>query len=185
MIIHSAYHGSMNDVQKFLTLFEQQALLSLSILDSVPPLLWTALPADSDTNYLGTRINKITVDALVRHMCLTETGWIEQLPLLAPGAAMPPPIGSPRLGGIAPGPELVAAYRRCLAHNLQAVAALGESDLAKELTFVGRRYTVQGFLWAIYGHHCYHFGQADLLLRQQGFLPGEFLEYARTEQVII
>lgn len=181
----AAYHGGMSNVHPFLALFEQQALLSLSILDTVPLPLWTALPADSDTNYLGTRVHKITVDALVRHMCLAETGWIEQLPLLEPGAAMPPPMGSTRLDGIASGPELVAAYRRWLAHNLQAVAALDEVTLVKEVTFVGRRYTVQGFLWAIYGHHCYHFGQADLLLRQQGFLPGEFLEYAQTGRVIV
>lgn len=175
----------MHEVEKFLSLFEQQANLSLSILETVPIPLWTALPADADTNYLGTRIQKITVDALVRHMCLAETGWIEKLPLLVEGAAMPPPLGSTRLERIAPGPELVAAYRNFLVHNLQAVAALSSDDLAKTFTFVGRRYTVQGFLWAIYGHHCYHFGQADLLLRQQGFLPGEFLEYAQTEAIIV
>lgn len=175
----------MHNVEKFLSLFEQQVHLSLSILEAVPLPLWTALPADSETNYLGTRIHKITVDALVRHMCLAETGWIEQLPLLAEGAAMPPPLGSTRLEGVAPGAELVAAYRQWLAHNLQAVAALSPADLAKTLTFVGRRYTVQGFLWAIYGHHCYHFGQADLLLRQQGFLPAGFLEYAQTEAIIV
>jgi uncharacterized damage-inducible protein DinB len=49
---------------------------------------------------------------------------------------------------------------------------------------MGRRFTVEGFLWALYGHHCYHFGHVDLLMRQQDVTPPEFIQLPELERVI-
>lgn len=44
-------------------------------------------------------------------------------------------------------------------------------------TFVGRRFTVMGFLWAIHGHHGIRLGPIDLVLRPLGDM--EWHERAR------
>src|SRR3546814_7498940 len=68
--------------------------------------------------------------------------------------------------------------------SLEAVRGYSEETLAKPFVFVGRHFTVGGFLWAVYGHHCYHVGQVDQLMRQQSVMPPEFLEYRETEKLI-
>ena len=61
---------------------------------------------------------------------------------------------------------------------------LAVSDLEKEFSFVGRRYTGMGILWAMFGHHAYHLGQLDLLMRQLNFIAPEYMEWSETEKVI-
>ncbi len=56
--------------------------------------------------------------------------------------------------------------------------------LERPVLAMGRRFTVEGFLWALYGHHCYHFGQIDLLMRQQDVTPPEFIQLPELERVI-
>jgi len=82
------------------------------------------------------------------------------------------------------GLPLVNQYRQALKNNLDRIRAMSSEQLATEFNFIGRRYTVQGFLWAIYAHHSYHFGQIDLLLRQQSYLPPEFLELPEVDRLI-
>src|SRR3546814_12097930 len=129
--------------------------------------VWTTVPIDSDANDLGLRFNRITIAALLRHLCLTETLWFNTLPLLDPEAVMAPPNGTGPLDNVEPGPDLLARYELEHFASLEAVRGYSEETLAKPFVFVGRHFTVVGFLWAVYGHHCYHVGQVDQLQRQQ------------------
>lgn len=36
----------MNEVERFMSLINQQMMLSLSVLEQIPQPLWTAIPAD-------------------------------------------------------------------------------------------------------------------------------------------
>ncbi|MBA5638684.1 DinB family protein [Duganella sp. LX20W] len=174
----------MNDHERFLSLFNQQVTLSLNTLEQIPAGLWTSIPADSETNYLGQRISRITIAALAGHLMRAEYYWTTTLSKLAPGEEMVPPVGIPMLELADAGQPLVNQYRQVLEHNLNRLRALSPQQLATEFTFIGRRYTVQGFLWAIYAHHSYHYGQIDLLLRQQSYLPPEFLELPELGRLI-
>src|SRR3546814_9067610 len=99
--------------------------------------------------------------ALLRHLCLTETLWFNTLPLLDPEAVMAPPNGTGPLDNVEPGPDLLARYELEHFASLEAVRGYSEETLAKPFVFVGRHFTVGGFLWAVYGHHCYHVGQVE------------------------
>lgn len=183
-IVNLNRENIMNEFDRFASLFNQQATLSLDVLENIPAQLWTTIPTDSDTNYLGQRIQRITIEALVGHMMRAEDFWVRTLSQIQPGEEMVPPVGIKTLDLERAGAPLVGQYRSVLAHNLATLRSLPESQLATRFSFIGRHYTVQGFLWAMHAHHSYHFGQVDLLLRQQGHLPPEFLELPERERLI-
>lgn len=174
----------MQEVERFLSLFNQQVTLSQTILEQIPAPLWTSMPADSDTNYLGERISRITIEALVSHLIRAEDYWTTTLSQIKPNADMPPPVGVRMLELSNPGLPLINQYRQVLKTNIDRIRMMSPEQLALEFRFIGRKYTVQGFLWAMYAHHCYHFGQVDLLLRQQSYLPPEFLELPELDRLI-
>lgn len=174
----------MSDVDRFLSLFDQHVTLSLDVLEEIPEALWTRIPADSDTNYLGERISRITIEALTAHLMRAEHHWTTTLGRIGPDQEMQPPLGAGLLELSKAGPPLVHQYRGVHENNLARVRSMSTEQLETRFSFIGRRYTVHGFLWAIYAHHCYHFGQIDLLLRQQSHLPPEFLELPERNALI-
>lgn len=174
----------MNEVERFISMFNQQVTLSLNVLEQIPEELWTAIPADSETNYLGQRIKRINIEALVGHLMRAEDYWTKALSQIQSNEEMPPPVGVPMLELAESGMPLVNQYREVLANNLRRIRELSQEQLATVFSFIGRKFTVQGYLWAMYAHHSYHFGQADLLLRQQSYLPPEFLELPDREHLI-
>jgi uncharacterized damage-inducible protein DinB len=174
----------MTDIDRFLSLYQQQVTLSLNVLEGIPPALWTSIPADSETDYLGTRISRITIAALAAHLLQAEDYWISSLAEIDHGQLLPPPVGVPMLKPSEFGMPLIRQYRQALDTNIDRVCALAAEQLATKFNFISRTYTVQGFLWAVYAHHCYYFGQIDLLLRQQGHMPPEFLELPQQGRLI-
>jgi uncharacterized damage-inducible protein DinB len=97
---------------------------------------------------------------------------------------MVPPVGVPMLELADTGMPLVNQYREVLESNLNRIREMPPEQLTTVFTFIGRKFTVQGYLWAIYAHHSYHFGQIDLLLRQQSHLPPEFLELPDRDRLL-
>lgn len=51
-------------------------------------------------------------------------------------------------------------------------------------TIISETYTVMGFLWITFGHHSYHLGQVDMLMRQNGIYPAEYMEWPNTSTLI-
>lgn len=174
----------MNEVERFVSLYNQQVTLSLNVLEQIPEELWTAIPADSDTNYLGQRIKRITIEALAGHLMRAENYWTRTLSRILANEEMPPPVGVPMLELASAGVPLVNQYRMELKNNLNRILGFSPEQLTTVFSFIGRKFTVQGFLWAMYAHHSYHFGQIDLLLRQQSHLPPEFLELPDRDHLI-
>ena len=174
----------MNEFERFCSLFDQEIRHTFDYLSLLEPGHWTGIPANSDALFLGSRIQKITVSALVRHLMHTEKTWIGRLETLAPGGVLPLPGPPAGLDTIADGKDLVEAYRHLHADNLAALARLSPETLTKELVFVDRRYTGMGFLWSVLGHHAYHLGQIDLVMRQQGTEAPEFMEWPETSRIV-
>lgn len=174
----------MDEFERFQSLFNQQVLHTLNTLETVPVPTWQAVPADSSTNYLGARVNRITIEALLKHLCQAEQHWTKALGGVRHGQKMMPPTGEALPSDVKPGLDLISQYRVIHKFNLARIRELEGEQLNTEFLFAERRFTVMGFLWAMYGHHSYHFGQIDLLLRQQEHLPPEFLEYPERSKVI-
>ncbi|MHB0919867.1 MAG: DinB family protein [Thiomonas delicata] len=174
----------MNELKRFISLFDQQVIHTFDYLNMLSDPQWGAIPVDSETLFLGTRVNKITIGALTRHLINAESHWFKQLASLPALAAMPLPGKSDSLDEVADGVALIDAYRAMHATNLESLHALTPADLEKEFVFTGRRYTSIGFLWSVLGHHAYHLGQIDLLMRQQGLAAPEYMEWQETGRLL-
>jgi len=59
---------------------------------------WTGIPVDSDALYSGTRVQKITISAFVRHLMYTGHFWIGGDRFLAAGREHASPGKTVRLG---------------------------------------------------------------------------------------
>lgn len=174
----------MNELKRFISLFDQEVIHTFDYLGMLSDTQWSAIPIDSETLFLGTRVNKITISALARHLINAESHWFEQLAGLPATATMPLPGKSSTLENMPDGPALIDAYRATHAVNLENLHALTPAVLEKELVFTGRHYTGIGFLWSVLGHHAYHLGQIDLLMRQQGLAAPEYMEWQETGRVL-
>ncbi|MEW6611798.1 MAG: DinB family protein [Pseudomonadota bacterium] len=172
----------MNEIARFISLYDQQGLHTMAYLQTLRPADWQAVPLHSDTLFLGSRVNTITIGALARHLISAERNWMQAL--LQGASDIAPPKPDAELARTPDGEPLIAAYRAAHQARLQDLAALREADLDRQLRFAGRRYTAMGLLWALYSHHAYHLGQIDLLMRQQGLLAPEYMEWPETERVI-
>ncbi len=174
----------MTEFERFKSFFAQQSIHTVDYLNMLKEEQWNAIPHDSDALFLGTRVNKITIGALVRHFILAEQHWIKAVGSMPGGSVIPTPGNSALLEKVRDGKELIESYRSAHEQNKQALSDLAVSDLEKEFSFVGRRYTGMGILWAMFGHHAYHLGQLDLLMRQLNFIAPEYMEWSETEKVI-
>lgn len=174
----------MTELERFISLFDQQVVHTWEYLEPLHPEQWSAIPRDSEALFLGARVNKITISALARHLIHAEQHWIEQLHAIPAGGTIPLPGRADALAGIADGAALIMAYREGHGRSLSALRKFTPAGLAKEILFTGRRYTGMGFLWSLFGHHAYHLGQMDLLLRQQDIEAPEYMEWPETRLVL-
>jgi uncharacterized damage-inducible protein DinB len=175
---------TMREIDRFLSLFDQLIEQTLAFVRRINNNAYSAIPVDTDVLFLGTRVNKITIGALLRHLILAETHWFKTLPSLEENAVIPFPQNASLLEGIQDGQPLLDTYRSTYANSRQLLSSLSFSELNKQVSFAGRHYTVMGFLWTILGHHSFHLGQIDLILRQQNITPPEYMEWSETMRVL-
>ncbi len=174
----------MNEQQRFISLFDQEIIHTFDYLEMLTAAHWNAIPCDAEALFLGARVNKITIAALTRHLIHAESHWFEQIASLPAAGTMPVPGKAVLEENIPDGVGLIGAYRAAHAKNMQKLNALTAETLEKEIIFTGRRYTGIGFLWSTLGHHAYHLGQIDLLMRQQETIAPEYMEWRETGRVI-
>jgi len=174
----------MTEFERFKSIFAQQAIHTLDYLTLLKPGQWQSIPHDSDALYLGARVNKITISALVKHLIIAEQQWIRAVKTLPAGSTIPIPGNTAVLDKVKDGKDLSDAYRKAHEENDQLLSDLSLNNLDKELIFAGRRYTGMGILWAMFSHHAYHLGQIDLVMRQLNILAPEYMEWPEIKMVI-
>lgn len=165
----------------FIDLFSKRVEHTFTYLQQLPPEVWTKTPVDSPYMFLGTRVNSIQISTLIRHIALAETHWFEQIQNLPHEGTIPFPANSELLSTVNDGMELITAYRNLHQCSMQLLANMSPENLQKVLCFAGRQYRVETLLWQILGHHSYHMGQVDILMRQLGFEPPEYMEWPQAE----
>ncbi len=174
----------MTELERFRSLFNQEILHTFDYLRIIDEPQWQGIPRDSETLYLGSRVNKITIAALARHLAAAESHWIGRLPAIPPNGTMPMPEKDPVIEAVKTVPSFIDLYEHMHQKNMERLAALGPDDIEKPLVFAARRYTGMGFLWSTLGHHAYHLGQIDLLMRQQGVVAPEYMEWPEKDRVV-
>ncbi len=162
--------------ERFLALFQRMVDHTDAWVSRTPPDKLDWVPIQTSAMRFGDRVSRVTIKSLIAHIVVGEDHWAHSLPVLADGAVMPLPQYS------ALQDELVKGDFRAIAQRTQqtivaAFAALSQSQLDKHVVWVGRTWTVMGFLWAIYAHRAFHIGNIDTYLRQADVVAPEFFEF--------
>ncbi len=121
----------------------------------------------------GERITDVTVKSLLIHLMVSEHLWIRALAHCDDGALVTSPISPELTARLSSGNNLAKAMAMHT-ENMDIVGKFSESTLAKKVTFAECSWTVMGFLWAIFGHHSYHFGHIDMYWRLSGAAGAEY-----------
>lgn len=87
--------------------------------------------------------------------------------------------------GISDGEALINKYKELYKKGVSVLNSYNKLDLEKHVSFFNRKYTGMGFLWIIFGHHSYHLGQIDMIMRQNNINPTEYMEWENDKTVII
>lgn len=177
-------NASLNELTRFMNIHEQMYLQTLNLLKDVSLPMYTNTPIDNEVMYLGTRVNTINISNLIKHFVLAEIHWIKMMKEGNDGLIIPKPENASLLEHIEDGEELLKKYTEVYFEGKKILETYTEEDLNKKVNFMNREYTVMGFLWIIFGHHSYHMGQVDLLVRQQGVYPIEYMEWPNQESTI-
>jgi len=174
-----------SEFERFLSLFDQLIEHTFDYANLISKdAAYSVIPIDSDVNFLGTRVNSITIGALVRHLILAESHWIGQILEIENGGTIPFPDNTSYLDNVADGQALMDAYGRSCRKMRKQLVSFDSGMLEKTFKFAGRNYTGMGMLWSIHAHHAFHLGQMDLLMRQQNIEPCEYMEWPEVRELI-
>lgn len=176
--------ATIQEFNRFLSIHEQLYLQTLVLLKDVSEETYNNIPIDNEVMYLGTRVNTINIGGLIRHFVLAEIHWFQAVKEGNNGLIIPKPDNASLLKNIPNGQPLVDKYKEVFSKGFEILKTYTEDDLNKTVSFMGRTYTVMAFLWITFGHHSYHLGQVDMLMRQNGIYPAEYMEWPNTSTLI-
>ncbi|MCC2096995.1 MAG: hypothetical protein KDJ29_08885 [Hyphomicrobiales bacterium] len=156
------------ELQRFLSLFDALVEANNAWMTRTPQEKWNWVPFDNPNMKFGDRISTITIKSVFIHTIVGEVQWASMLPSIADGTEMkmePPKIKAltQQLDGAT---DLIGESMKLHAQNMQAFGGISEDQLAKNLRWSGRDWTVMGFLWGIYSHRSYHLGNIDIFMRE-------------------
>lgn len=178
-------HVLMEERNRFLSFFDQLVEHTIAYATRVHSDGYAVVPIDTPVMFLGTRVNTINIGGLMRHLVLTEALWFDIISKVPDGEHLQFPANAAALlEDVHNGLPILDKYRDLYAAARAKIANMTAGDLNKEIWFAKRGYTALGFLWVVFGHHSFHLGQIDLLMRQQGIEPPEYMEWPKDDGVI-
>jgi uncharacterized damage-inducible protein DinB len=173
-----------SELARFRSMFEHQFHHTFTFLASLGPDDWTRVPIDNDVMFLGTRVSRINIMNLLGHLLMTEADWFTKLPATADLTDLAFQQDFSLTADLADGQDLIARFRASHDATIASLDALTPGQLNNRIRFAGRWLTVMGFLWFVFAHHSFHLGQIELLVRQNGHMAPEFLEWSETKRVV-
>ena len=162
--------------ERFLTLFQRMVDHTDAWIAKTPKDKLDWVPIQTSAMRFGDRVSRVTIAGLIAHIVVGEDHWAHSLPTVADGAVMPIPQYSALQEEFANGDFQEIAHRtqKTIMANF---AALTPQQLENKVVWVGRTWSVMGFLWAAYAHRAFHIGNIDIYLRQADVVAPEFFEF--------
>jgi uncharacterized damage-inducible protein DinB len=149
----------VNELKLIASLFDKEVTYTLEFLSAISDEDWDRVSQPWDSFlFHGLSVN-VSVSKIVQHLAMLERYIIDAIATSENGAVLPTEGDDALCGQQGDHQELLACYRAVHAENLGKLLELQESDLEKELTFLGQQYTGTGLLWMLTGHHAFHLGQ--------------------------
>jgi uncharacterized damage-inducible protein DinB len=171
----------MTEHQRFLELFDALFIANNRWMDVTPAAKLEWVPLDNTHMKFGDRISTINIKNVYIHTVVGECGWSRMLGACENGATLKPDLeqGKVLTHQLEKSPDLVAEATRLHRDNLQRFKAYDQRCLEKRIHWMGREWSVMGFLWGIYSHRSYHLGNIDLLVREADAPAPDFFENFR------
>ncbi|MDP4594258.1 MAG: hypothetical protein NWT00_06795 [Beijerinckiaceae bacterium] len=153
---------------RFLSLFDALTEANNAWMNGMPKDKWNWVPFDNPNMKFGDRISTITIKSVFIHTIVGEVQWASLLPSVAEGGEMKmdPSKIKPLTQQLDEATDLIDASMQLHAQNMDAFGSIGAEQLAKNIRWTGRDWTVMGFLWGIYSHRSYHLGNIDIFMRE-------------------
>jgi len=160
------------ELERYCILFDRLVSRTIKEVSAASEDSLTWQPTLTAELSFGDRITNVTVKSLFVHLVVSEHLWFDALSSCDEGASLPvPSSASQELTARLVGDHNFTMALEMHSGNMDMVRKFTESTLTKKVTFTECNWTVMGFLWAIYGHHNYHFGHIDMFWRLSG-APG-------------
>ncbi len=154
------------ELERFLKLFESLAVLTDKWMASTPDDKLDWVPFDNYNMKFGDRISTITIRSLYVHTIVGECRWARILKDCEEGSSLPREADKPLTDRLMASKTLVADANVLHRQNMALFAGYSDQQLAKNIQWTKREWTVMGFLWGIYCHRAYHLGNIDLYMRE-------------------
>ncbi|HEY7741519.1 MAG TPA: hypothetical protein VIA19_00610 [Burkholderiales bacterium] len=158
----------MNEHQRFLELFDALFVANNKWMEVTPAAKLEWVPLENPNMKFGDRISTINIKSLYVHTLVGECGWSRMLGTCKNGAALAPDHEQVRklTQQLDESRDLLGDAMRLHGTNMERFKAYDQSCLDKKISWMGRDWSVMGFLWGIYSHRSYHLGNIDLLVRE-------------------
>ena len=169
------------EIERFCVLFDRLVQLTHAGVSATPKDLQTWQPKSDEGMTIGNRIKTVTIKSLFIHQIVSEHLWIEAAANCTEGAGMPKPSDGVELSARLDQGDYLTEGKLLHAANIERLRSFSQATLDKKVEFVGRQWTVMGFLWSIYAHHSYHLGHIDMFWRRGGHAGPEFHAFNPTE----
>lgn len=170
------------ELDRFLKLFDALTVSTNNWLAKTPKQKWDWVPFDNPSMKFGDRISTITIRSLFVHTITGEVGWANMLKDCDEGAALKPMPDPELTKQLMASDDLVGESMKLHKANMELFASYDDAQLGKWITWVGRDWTVMGFLWGIYSHRSYHLGNIDLYVREADETAPDF--FSTFQQVL-
>jgi uncharacterized damage-inducible protein DinB len=166
--------------ERFLIFYDRLVTFTHDCVHRLPPEMLRWRPQAGAEVRFGERVEDVTIENLYVHLVVGEHLWIRNLRDCGDGETIPVPIDKAMTGRLTEG-DYLATSLTMHADNLATIKSLDDRRLATTVWFSDRRWTVQGFLWAIYGHRNYHIGNIDTYCRLAGADAPDYFRFNPVE----
>ncbi len=168
--------ASKSEHDRFLTLFERLVSYTDAWIERTPSEKLDWVPIETSAMRFGDRVSRVTIKGLIAHTVVGKSYWSQFLRDCSDGTTMPLPAYLALAEEFQKGDFREIAHR-AQAETLAAFRSFEPGQLAKHIIWVGRTWTVMGFLWGAYAHRAFHLGNIDIYLRQADVVAPEFFEF--------
>ncbi|MFV2039288.1 MAG: hypothetical protein ACC660_03505 [Acidimicrobiales bacterium] len=169
-----------NEKGRFLTFYDRLVNFAHDFVLRLPSEMLHWQPDTEADMRFGERVEDVTVESLYLHLVVGEHLWTRNLRDCVEGDIIPLPIDKDMTARLASG-DYLADSLMMHGENLDIIAAFDDAHMARSLLFSDRKWSVQGFLWAIYGHRNYHIGNIDTYCRLAGAPAPDYFQFDPVE----
>ncbi|MBN4059556.1 DinB family protein [Acidimicrobium ferrooxidans] len=162
--------------ERFLVFYDRLVNFTHGCVHRLPQEMLHWQPSQTAAVSFGERLEDVTIEALYIHLVVGEHLWIRNLRDCSDDEVIPLPLDKAMTADLAKS-DYLAASLSMHADNLAIIESFDEDHMTKTVWFSDRKWTVQGFLWAIYGHRNYHIGNIDTYCRLAGAPAPDYFQF--------